>query len=146
MKLTRSVLNRFESWLLSGLSEELRSRWTDGKSSVRRRILSGLAVLVLCVSLLGCATITTTAPDGTITVTRQVDSVAVAQAVLLAQQVMPGVATQLTELWAAQQAAEVAHRRAESEDLQAKIQALIDVVNAVRDSGLTSAIAPKELR
>jgi len=110
---------------------------------IRTSFLIAVMIVVVAIGLslghlCGCQT-ATTAADGTVTETR-VDIDAVAQAVVLAQQVTPVIAGQLTELWAAWRVAESAKwnvdRIAEAKILLVKIRALIDIVNAVGDKDL----------
>jgi hypothetical protein len=66
----------------------------------------------------------------------EVDRAAVAEAIQLAQVVLPSATDQLMSLWQAYRVAELEDRAAAAASAQARLQSLIEVVRAVGDADL----------
>lgn len=94
-----------------------------------------LALIVMEVALAGCVT-TRTLTDGTVERV-EVDTAAVAEAIQLAQVVMPAAADQLLAFWQAYRVAQMEDRAQAAAAAQARLQSLVEVVRALGDADLS---------
>ena len=104
------------------------------------------AVSVLVIGLLafGCAT-TSTGTDGTVTSTR-VDIESVAQAIVLAQQVLPSAIGDVMTLWQGYRAEQNAGRVAQAEVFRIRLLAVMEAINAVADKDLDPKTKPVTMK
>lgn len=92
-----------------------------------------ICVLLVSMFVLTSCVTTTVKPDGTVVTTGKLDMVAVTGALNIALQAYPLIANQMLVALEARTQAEIAQNRSQMEATRARVEMLIEVVNALQE-------------